>query len=328
MKNNYGLSFEEPILEIEKRIEDLRNSAESKNADVVDSICKLEQEKRKLQTETYANLSAWDRVRVARHPLRPVTADYLQFAFDDHMELCGDHHFADDKSIYTGFATIGEKRIMLVAHRKGKTTNDRIYYNFGYANPEGYRKAILRMKLAEKFGLPVVCIIDTPGANPDVGAEERGQAQAIAESMLVMARLRTPIVCIVSGEGGSGGAIAIGVGDRVCMLENAYYSVITPEGCAAILWKSGEKAEEAAKALRLTAKDLLGLGVIDEIIPEPLGGAHRDPQQTAANIRESISRNVSELESTPIADLLRGRYERHRRIGLFDEWHERGGDEA
>ena len=319
MKNNYGLSFEEPILELERKIEALKESAASKQVDLGESIEKLEAEKRKLQAETYAGLSAWDRVRVARHPLRPVTADYLQFAFDDHVELCGDRRFADDKAIYTGFATIGGKRVMLVAHRKGKTTNDRIHYNFGYANPEGYRKALLRMRLAEKFGLPVVCLIDTPGANPDVGAEERGQAQAIAENMFVMAKLRTPIVCVVCGEGGSGGAIAIGVADRVCILDNAYYSVITPEGCAAILWKSGEQAPEAARALRLTAKDLLALGVVDEAIPEPLGGAHRDPQETADNVKRSILRHLSELESMSIDSLLRSRYERHRAIGKFGQ---------
>jgi len=244
--------------------------------------CRKEEEKcRALTQEVYARLTPWQRVQVARHPARPYAKDYLDHAFRDVVELHGDRCLGDDGAIFTGFATIGNRRVMVVAQRKGRDTKERLASNFGMARPEGYRKAMAKMRLAERFRLPVVCLVDTPGAYPGIDAEERGQAWAIAESILQMCALRTPIVAVVIGEGGSGGALAIGVADRVLILENAYYSVISPEGCASILWKSRDRASDAAAALRITAQDLLRLGVVDGIIDEPLGGAHRDVEETA-----------------------------------------------
>lgn len=317
MAANYALSFEEPVLELEKKIEDLRKTAAAKQLDLSVQIAGLEAQRDTLLRETYTKLSAWDRVKVARHPMRPVLSDYLALMVDEYLELHGDRRFGDDKAMFTGLAKVGDEKVMLIANQKGKTTKERIARNFGMSNPEGYRKALLKMKLAEKFRLPVVTLIDTPGANPDIGAEERGQGYAIAENLLVMAALRTPIICVVTGEGGSGGALAVGLGDRLCILENAYYSVITPEGCAAILWKSGDQAPQAATALRLTAKDLLELGIVDEVIPEPLGGAHRNPKDTAVAVKECILRQVKALKGVAIDELLRLRYEKHRRMGVF-----------
>ncbi|MBM4050810.1 MAG: acetyl-CoA carboxylase carboxyltransferase subunit alpha [Planctomycetes bacterium] len=319
MAANYALSFEEPVFELEKKIEDLRKTAAAKQLDLSVQITGLEAQRDTLLRETYAKLSAWDRVKVARHPLRPVLSDYLALMVDEYLELHGDRRFGDDKAMFTGFAKVGDEKVMLIANQKGKTTKERIARNFGMSNPEGYRKALSKMKLAEKFRLPVVTLIDTPGANPDIGAEERGQGYAIAENLLAMAALRTPIVCVVTGEGGSGGALGVGLGDRLCILENAYYSVITPEGCAAILWKSGDQAPQAATALRLTAKDLMDLGLVDEIIPEPLGGAHRNPKDTAAAVKECILRHVKELKGQAADGLLRMRYAKHRKMGVFLE---------
>jgi len=263
-------------------------------------------------------LSAWQRVQLSRHPKRPYTLDYITILGKDFIELHGDRLFSDDKAIVAGLVTIEKNKFLVLGHQKGRDTKENLYRNFGCAHPEGYRKAIRLLKLAEKFNLPVLIFIDTPGAYPGIGAEERGQAQAIALNLREMISIRTPIIIYVIGEGGSGGALGIGVGDRICVLENAYYSVISPEGCAAILWKNSVKAPEAAEVLKLTAKDLLTLGIIDEIIKEPLGGAHRDPEQTAQNIKESIFRNLNELSKLSKDELISKRYDKFRRIGVVD----------
>ncbi len=261
-------------------------------------------------------LSPYDIVKLARHPLRPLTSDYVTLVLDDFIELHGDRHFGDDKAIITGFGRIEDQRFMLIGQQKGKNTKERLLCNFGMPNPEGYRKALAKMKLAERLGLPIVTLIDTPGANPDIGAEERGQAYAIAENISSMMNLKTPILSIVIGEGGSGGALGIGVGDRFSIMEYAYCSVISPEGCAAILWKKAENAPEAAKALKLTAKDLLELGVVEEIISEPEGGAHLNPKKAADTLKVYICKHLTELKSTPVDNLLSERYNRHVKMGM------------
>jgi acetyl-CoA carboxylase carboxyl transferase subunit alpha len=276
---------------------------------------KLKVEREALVQDIYANLTPWQRVQVARSPDRPQTLDYLERIFENFMELAGDRAFADDMAIITGFATIGPHRVMLIGQHKGRTIQERAAANCGCPHPEGYRKALRKMKLAEKFGLPVVTIIDTKGAFPGVGAEARGQSIAIAENLLEMSRLKTPIVCVVIGEGGSGGALGVGVGDRMAMMEHAFYSVISPEGCAAILWRTGEKAPEAAEAMKITAKSLKALDVIDDIIPEPLGGAHRSLGEAAGNLERYIVRTLRELKRVPLDHLLQHRYQRWRRMG-------------
>jgi acetyl-CoA carboxylase carboxyl transferase subunit alpha len=319
-----GLDFEAPIAELERKIEELESFAETTEMDLGGQIEQLRARCRELKKEVFANLTAWQRIQIARHPNRPVFTDYHTALFEDSIELHGDLAFGDDKAIYTGLGTITgsdsqKRRVMVVGQRKGKNTKDRIAFNFGCAHPEGYRKALAKMKLAEKFRLPVVCFIDTPGAYPGVGAEERGQAHAIARNILEMARLETPVVCIVIGEGGSGGALGIGVGDRILMLEHSYYSVISPEGCSSILWKTAEHADKAAEALRLTAKDLLGFGVIDEIVQEPLGGAHRSIPDAVKVVREAICTNLARLDGKKTVDLLEERYQKVRRIGILLE---------
>jgi len=316
---NGGLDFEAPIAELERKIEELESFAETTEMDLGGQIEQLRARSRELKREVFANLSAWQRIQIARHPNRPVFTDYHGALFDDTIELHGDLAFGDDKAIYTGFGTIEGRRVLVVGQRKGKNTKDRIAYNFGCAHPEGYRKALKKMQLAEKFKIPVVTFIDTPGAYPGVGAEERGQAHAIARNILEMSRLGVPIVCVVIGEGGSGGALGIGVGDRILMLEHSYYSVISPEGCSSILWKTAEHADKAAEALRLTAKDLLGFGVIDEIVAEPLGGAHRSAAEALKTVKESIVAALKSLDGKPTAQLLEERYAKVRRIGIFLE---------
>jgi len=308
-------NVENTILEIEKHIHDLRNNQEQADSSI--EIKKLEDRREKLQKELYSNLSPFEIVKIARHHLRPPLSDYINLMVEDFVELHGDRNFGDDKAMITGFGKIGGKKVLLIGQQKGKTTKERIKCNFGMPNPEGYRKALHKMKLAEKFHLPVVALIDTPGANPDVGAEERGQAHAIAKNIAEMSRLRTPTICIVIGEGGSGGALGIGLGDKFSILEFAYCSVISPEGCAAILWKSKDNAEEAANALKLTAKDLLGLGIVDEIIPEPIGAAHNNPEGMAKILKETIVRYIDELQAIPIDKLLENRYKKYREIGCF-----------
>jgi acetyl-CoA carboxylase carboxyl transferase subunit alpha len=308
------MAFERPIEEIEAQIAELESLSLSTRLDISSEIEALKQRLRETIHKAYSDLSAWERVNVARHQKRPVAPDYIQEILDDFFELHGDRVFGDDRAIVTGLATMEEWRFLLVAHRKGRTTKERMECNFGCAHPEGYRKALRKMRLAERLGLPIVSLINTPGAYPGIGAEERGQAMAIAENISAMLTLRVPILAIVIGEGGSGGALGIGVGDRVLMLEHAYYSVISPEGCAAILWKDGERSPEAAEALRLTSKDLIELGVIDEVIREPLGGAHRAPSVAMNEVRRVLLRNLRELAQIPTAELLQRRRKKYRRI--------------
>jgi acetyl-CoA carboxylase carboxyl transferase subunit alpha len=309
------LPFERPIAELDEEIRELRKAQEAGKSDVAKELRAAEERLAALTREIFGQLTPWQRVQLARHPNRPLTNHYLDLMFTDVMELHGDRAFGDDPAVVTALARIGGRRVMVVGHRKGRDVKEKVACRFGSANPEGYRKALRKMHVAERFGLPIVALIDTPGAYPGLGAEERGQAWAIAENLEDMTGLRVPVVVTVVGEGGSGGALGIGVGDRVFMMENAYYSVISPEGCAAILWKTGEKAEEAATQLKLTAADLERLGIVDEMIPEPLGGAHRNPEQAAASLKQAIVRALSELEGVPIETVLEARYEKFRRIG-------------
>jgi acetyl-CoA carboxylase carboxyl transferase subunit alpha len=311
-----SLDFEKPIIELEKRIQELKGFVSEKKIDLSSEIKRLEEKLERLKKDTYGNLTAWQKVQLARHPQRPYSLDYINMMLTDFIELHGDRSFSDDKAIIGGFAKLNNQKMMVIGHQKGRDIKDNIRRNFGCAHPEGYRKSLRLMQLAEEFKLPIVIFIDTPGAYPGIGAEERGQAQAIALNLREMSCISTPIIAIVIGEGGSGGALGIGIADRVCVLENAYYSVISPEGCAAILWKSGAKAPEAAEVLKLTAQDLLKLGIIDEIILEPLGGAHRDPQKTADTIKEVIERNLRELKAQTEENLLKSRYKKFRDIGV------------
>lgn len=311
-----GLAFERPLLELEQKIEELRSLAQTTHLDLQGEVVALQERLHRQTQEVYSDLSAWERVSVARHADRPLTQDYIQLMCEDFAELHGDRVFGDDRAIVTGFATIKGTKCLIVGHRKGKTVKDRLACNFGCAHPEGYRKALAKMKLAEKLGLPIVSFINTPGAYPGIGAEERGQASAIAVNILEMFSLKVPIVAIVIGEGGSGGALGIGVGDRVGMLENSYYSVISPEGCAAILWKSGEKAPDAAEALNLTSERLLELGLVDHVIPEPLGGAHRDPGETVQRVKTQILGWLDELSGLSADELLESRLRKFRGMGV------------
>ena len=314
----HQLAFERPIYELEARLAKLEGAGDEAS-ETRDEIRRLRRELADLKKKIYSQLEPWQVVQVARHQERPMTTDYLDLVFDDFVELHGDKSFGDDRAIRTGFAKLDEYKVMVVGHQKGKNLKERSACNFGCAHPEGYRKAIARMKLAAKFGLPIICLIDTPGAYPGIGAEERGQAQVIANSMFEMSRLRTPIVCVVIGEGGSGGALGIGVGDKIAMLEHAYYSVISPEGCAGILWKSHAYAEQAAKALRITSKDLLALRAVDDVIDEPIGGAHRDHHQMAARLKLYLIKSLRELVGQPTDRLLEARYAKFRRMGVYLE---------
>src|SRR3989449_6208812 len=308
------LEFEKPIREIEEKIEKLAASPAGKSTPQ-EEIRKLRMKVAQVEHALYSKLTPWQRTQLARHPQRPSTLDYISYLFRDFLEFHGDRSFGDDRAIVGGFARFNDRSIMVIGHQKGKTLKERMQRNFGMPNPEGYRKALRLMRMAEKFGRPVVTFIDTPGAYPGIGAEERGQAEAIARNLLVMASLKVPIVSVVIGEGGSGGALALAVADRVLMLEHAIYSVISPEGCAAILWNNPAKAPEAAAALKMTAHDLLNLGVIDEVIPEPVGGAHRDPHGMAERASKVLSTHLSQLEELPVAELLARRTEKYRRMG-------------
>jgi acetyl-CoA carboxylase carboxyl transferase subunit alpha len=313
----HRLSFERPVYELEARLEKLEQ-AES-TPDIQEEIRKLRRQRAEAIKRIYSSLEPWETVQVARHPERPMAADYLELAFDEFFELHGDRSFGDDRAILTGFAKLDEFKVLFVGHQKGRNVKERAACNFGCAHPEGYRKALQKMKLAEKFKTPVVALIDTPGAYPGIGAEERGQASIIAYCIYELSRLRTPILCVVIGEGGSGGALGIGVGDRVAILEHAYYSVISPEGCAGILWKSNTFKEQAAKALKITSKDLLDLGVVDDILEEPLGGAHRDPHLMASTLKMYLVRRLRELCRRPLDRLVQERYDKFRRMGVFLE---------
>lgn len=312
------LAFERPISELEARLAQAEAAAGPESADR-EEVRKLRRELNDLTRKIYSQLDPWETVQVSRHPDRPMTSDYVDLVFDEFVELHGDGSFGDDKALRTGFAKLDEHKVMFIGHQKGKTVKERSACYFGCAHPEGYRKAMKKMDLAAKYGMPVITFIDTPGAYPGIGAEERGQAQVIANNLLEMSRLRTPIICVVIGEGGSGGALGIGIGDKVAMLQFAYYSVISPEGCAGILWKSHEYAEQAAKALRITSSDLLQLGVIDDVIEEPLGGAHRDHHQMGGRLKMYLGRCLRELVGRPVDELLQGRYEKFRRMGKFLE---------
>jgi acetyl-CoA carboxylase carboxyl transferase subunit alpha len=311
-----GLIFEKPIAELEKKIQELKSFTSDKKIDLSSEVKRLEQKLEDLKKEIYGNLTPWQRVQIARHPQRPYALDYINMLLSDFIELHGDRSFADDSAIVGGLAKFEDKKIMVIGHQKGRDIKENLKRNFGCAHPEGYRKALRLMQTAQKFDLPVVIFIDTPGAYPGLGAEERGQAQAIALNLREMSSIAVPLLAIVIGEGGSGGALGIGVADRVCVLENAYYSVISPEGCAAILWKISGKAAEAAEVLKLTAQDLLKMGIIDEIVPEPLGGAHNDVQKTAEALKEAIKRNLSELVGLEKEELLRLRYKKFRDMGV------------
>jgi len=312
-----ALDFEQPLLDLENRIAALQ--AEDNVAKVREEITRLEERLTRLRQRTYASLTAWQRTQLARHPKRPHTRDFIKLLFDDFVELHGDRVFGDDAAIVGGLARFEEQGVVVIGHQKGRDTREKIARNFGMPHPEGYRKALRLMHMAQKFGKPVVTFIDTPGAYPGLGAEERGQAEAIARNLREMAALRTPILSIVTGEGGSGGALAIGMGNRVLMLEYAVYSVISPEGCAAILWGDAGKASEAAESMRITAPDLLRLGVIEAIVPEPVGGAHRDWDSAAGHLREAIRNNLRDLAGLSADNLVAGRYEKFRRIGAFEE---------
>lgn len=311
--------FEKPIKELETRIEELRKFAQEKKVNLDKEIESLEEKLKKIKKDIYTHLTPWQKVQMARHSQRPTTLDYINIFIKDFIELHGDRLFRDDLAIVGGLGELDNEKVVIIGHQKGKDINDNIKRNFGCAHPEGYRKAKRLMELGDRFGLPIICFIDTPGAYPGIGAEERGQAQAIAENIRDMFEIRTPIIVTVIGEGGSGGALGIGVGDRILMLEHAYYSVISPEGCAAILWKNSSKKEEAASVLKLTAQDLLALGIIDEIVPEPEGGAHRDYQKVAENLKASLLKHLCEVKKLSYQERLKLRYEKYRKIGVFKE---------
>jgi len=311
----FTLEFEKPILQMERQIGDLVTLQETKGTDYSAEINALRQSLTAMLRKTYQGLTAWETVQVARHPARPQTRDYIDMIVKDFDEVHGDRKFGDDKTMVTGMGRISGHKCMIIGHHKGRDTKEKIACNFGCAHPEGYRKALLKMQFAEKFGLPVVTFIDTPGAYPGIGSEERGVAEAIAVNLREMSRLRVPIVCIVIGEGGSGGALGIGVGDRLAMMQYAWYSVISPEGCSGILWKGGENTADAAEALKLTSKYLKSMGIIDEIIEEPLGAAHRNPRAAADGVEKYIDKTLRELKRVPVEKLVDQRYERIRKLG-------------
>src|SRR5437899_5344534 len=320
MASRIRLSFEKEIYEMEDQLANLEGAINGPPTDAEETR-RLRRELIHLKRRIYNNLTPWQTVEVARHPDRPQTLDYIDLIFEEFVETHGDRAFGDDRVFRTGFARLGDFRVMLIGQQKGHTTKEKLECLYGCAHPEGYRKALNKMRLAAKFRLPIICLIDTPGAYPGIGAEERGQAQLIATNLLEMSRLATPIICVVIGEGGSGGALGIGIGDRVSMLEHAYYSVISPEGCAGILWKEANEQTKrlAADALKLTARDLFRLRVIDEIIAEPLGGAHRDHREMANTLKAYLLRYLRELRHVPVEDLLERRYQKFRAMGVFDE---------
>ncbi len=313
------LDFEQPIAELEAKIEELRYVGDDAEINISDEIGRLQAKSKSLTESIFANLNPWQISQLARHPQRPYTLDYIEHVFTDFEELHGDRAYADDPSIVGGLARLDGRPVMVIGQQKGRDTKEKVRRNFGMPRPEGYRKALRLMEMAERFGLPILTFIDTPGAYPGVGAEERGQSEAIARNLFVMSKLKTPIICTVIGEGGSGGALAIGVGDRVNMLQYSTYSVISPEGCASILWKSAEKAPEAAEALGITSGRLKELKLIDQIIPEPLGGAHRDPELMAKRLKDVLLQTLDTLEKNPLDKLLDARYARLMSFGNYEE---------
>ena len=317
-KSTQVFDFEKPIVELEERLADMKRIAEENEMDVQKATAELEEKIQEKKNEVYNNLSRWQRVQISRHPDRPYSLDYINAISDGFIELFGDRNFADDKAMVGGIAKMGEQSVVFVGQQKGRTTKDRQYRNFGMPNPEGYRKALRLMKMAEKFNLPVVCLIDTPGAFPGLEAEERGQGEAIAKNLYEMAGLRVPIICVVIGEGASGGALGIGVGDKVYMMENTWYSVISPESCSSILWRSWDHKEKAAEALKLTAEDNLRLGIIDGIIPEPLGGAHKDPKVAYEGVKAQIELDLIALGKKSPDELINSRLDKFSSIGAFE----------
>ncbi len=318
MPQSRPLAFERPIFELEERLAALETQP-NPTPSSKEAIRNMRVEITRMKREIFENLDPWDVVKVARHEQRPQTLDYVELLFDDFMELHGDRSFGDDRAIITGFARLEGQKVLLVGQHKGRTLKERTECNYGCAHPEGYQKALDKMSMAARFGLPIVCLIDTPGAYPGIGAEERGQSYHIAVNLRDISLLQTPIVCVVIGEGGSGGALGIGIGDHVAMLQFSYYSVISPEGCAGILWKSDKFADKAARALKFTSKHLIEMGVIDEVIPEPLGGAHRDHRQMATSLKMSLSRALRELSNIPLEELVERRYQKFRRLGVYEE---------
>ena len=313
------LDFEQPIAELEAKIEELRYVGDDAHVNINEEVSRLRQKSEELTRDIFSSLTSWQVSQLARHPQRPYTLDYIDWIFTGFQELHGDRAFADDPAIVGGLARLEGRPVVLIGHQKGRDTKEKLHRNFGMPRPEGYRKALRLMQMAERFKLPIITLIDTPGAYPGVGAEERGQSEAIARNLLVMAELRTPIVCVVIGEGGSGGALAIGIGDALLMLQYSVYSVISPEGCASILWKSAEKAPDAAEALGITSGRLKELGLVDDVIPEPLGGAHRDGYQGAANLKKSLMERLEALSKTPMDDLIENRHVRLRNYGRFND---------
>jgi len=316
--NTMPLEFEKPIVELERKLEDLKRHLHGQEVNADPEVRRIAERIDKTRQHIYRNLTAWQRVQIARHQARPYSLDYLRLAFRDFIELHGDRLFSDDKAMPGGLATIGEFKCVVIAHQKGREVKENVRRNFGSAHPEGYRKALRLMRMAEKFGLPVVSFIDTPGAYPGVGAEERHVSESIAVNLREMMILKTPTVAVVIGEGGSGGALGIGVSDRVLILENAYYSVISPEGAAAILWKHRQHAAEAAEAMKLGARELQEFGMVDEIIPEPLGGAHHDHEASARALQEAVLKHLRELRAVPADELVAKRYAKFRRFGAFE----------
>lgn len=313
------LEFEKPILELEGKINELRALSSGENVDLKDEIGKLEKKVDKLITDIFAKLTPWERTQLSRHPQRPYALDYIQSLFETFRELHGDRNYSDDPAIIGGIAIFNQRPVMIIAHQKGRSTKEKVWRNFGMPRPEGYRKALRLMRIADRFKLPIICLIDTPGAYPGVGAEERGQSEAIAKNIMIMSELKTPIISLVIGEGGSGGALAIGVSDRILMLEYSIYSVISPESCAAILWRSSDKAELAAKSLKLTAPEVFQLKIADELIPEPKGGAHRSHAEVFNEVRKSLQKNLDELVKKPLDVLLEERYKKYRSMGSYEE---------
>ncbi len=319
MENRQVLDFEKPIVELEKKISDMKDFAAGANIELSGEIKSLQEKMEKMRHETFSNLTRWQKVQLARHPRRPYTLDYINLMTTDFLELHGDRNFADDKAIVGGFGRMDGKPVMIVGQQKGRDTKQNLYRNFGMVHPEGYRKALRLFKMAEKFKKPIVVLIDTPGAFPGIGAEERGQAEAIARNIREMSALKVPVVIVVIGEGASGGALGIGVGDRIYMLQYAWYSVISPEACAAILWRDSSHAEQAAESLRPSAEDNFKLGIIDKILPEPPGGAHNDPESMARTIKQEVLGTLTELEKLSIEVLLQNRLGKFRRMGIVRE---------
>ena len=319
----HHLDFEKPIAELQAKLEELKKHPETHSLGISfeEEVAQIEKKLEETKRQIFSNLSAWDRIKIARHPKRPFTLDYLNSAFADFTELHGDRLYAEDRAVVGGFARLGSHRVMVIGTQKGRDTKENILRNFGSAHPEGYRKALRLMKMADKFRLPIIALIDTAGAYPGIGAEERHIAEAIAVNLREMMLFEVPIVAAVIGEGGSGGALGIGVADRVLILENAYYSVISPEGCAAILWKDRAAAAKAAEALKITAKHLLDLGLADEVVPEPLGGAHTDADKMAETLRDTLVRHLGELSKMPASERLKARYDKFRAYGHFNESH-------